>query len=122
MSTRVGTQYEGAVLAYLREHGTSAERLAKAGKNDEGDIVYLPHAVGPVVMELKVRRNQTTGLSLGSLYDEAVQEAQRYGKARRIVGRVFPALVVKRVRKSVAQSFVVLSLEDFVEIVENCCE
>jgi Holliday junction resolvase len=119
VTTRVGTQYEAAVLAYLREHGTSAERLAKAGKNDEGDLVYLPPSSRPVVMELKVRRNQTTGLSLGSLHDEAVVEAERYGQARSLNDGAIPALVVKRVRKSVARSFVVLSLEDFVEIMES---
>lgn len=107
-----GTKFETDVLKYLRADGHDVERLARKGKLDEGDIV-ISHPSGDVVLELKVRRNQTTPLSLGSLYDEAVVEAGRYAKARNTGGGEFPALIIKRNRKGIGQSFVVLDLEDF---------
>lgn len=116
MSTRVGTRFETDVLQWHRDNGEPIERLAKAGKNDEGDLARTANFNDVVVMELKVRRDATTGLSLGQLHDEAAIEAERFTKARRLPKPAVPALVLKRVRKGIGKSFVVLSLEDFVTL------
>jgi Holliday junction resolvase len=36
-----GTQFETDVMKYLRSLGHFVERLAKAGANDEGDLVCI---------------------------------------------------------------------------------
>lgn len=93
----------------------NAERLAKAGSNDEGDLVF--HADGDlaVVLELKVRRDKTTQLSLGSWLSEAEVEAANYGTARSLPVAPIPALLVKRSNRPLDESFVVLRLKDFVQ-------
>lgn len=112
---RAGAQFETDVLRWLREKGMNAERLAKAGSNDEGDLVF--HADGglSVVMELKVRRDKTSQLSLGAWHMEAVAEAENYATARGLDVVPVPALLVKRSGKSLDESFVVLRLKDFVQ-------
>ncbi len=113
---RAGTQFETDTLTYLRERGIHAERLAKAGKNDEGDLVIeLPSGV-EVVLELKVRRSKTTQLSLGTFFREAVKEAQRFSFNRRRLRSAIPSVLVKRSNQPIGESFVVLRLEDFIKL------
>lgn len=112
---RAGAQFETDVLRWLREKGMNAERLAKAGSNDEGDLVF--HADGDlsVVLELKVRRDKTTQLSLGSYLAEAMAEARNYATARSLAVEPIPAVLVKRSNKPLEEAFVVLRLKDFVQ-------
>lgn len=111
---RAGARFEIETLQWLREHGMQAERLAKAGSLDEGDIVFHDGADLSVVLELKVRRDRTTGLSLGTFVNEAVVEAEHYTQARNLRVPAVPAVLVKRVGKPIGEAFVVLQLKDFV--------
>lgn len=111
---RAGAQFETDVLHYLREKGFDAERLAKAGSLDEGDIVFRDDADVLVVMELKVRRDKNTQLSLGSYLGEAASEADHYAAARGLADVPLPAVLIKRSNKPLDESFVVLRLKDFV--------
>lgn len=115
-ASRAGAKFETDVLQYIRDQGYSAERLAKAGKNDEGDIVLGPASGHPVVFEAKVRRDKTTGLSLGTFMVEASKEAERYGRARLLRSDPMAAVVLKKVQASIADSYVVLRLEDFLKM------
>lgn len=110
---RAGAKYETDVLLYLRQIGLTAERLAKAGKNDEGDIVFTSEDM-TVVMELKVRRDRNSALSLGAWLAEAELEAQHYADARNI-STPLPVLLVKRPNKGIGDSFVVMKLGDFID-------
>src|SRR5258708_3601305 len=112
---RAGSTFETDVLRWLRERGMNAERLAKAGSLDEGDIVFHADADMSVVMELKVRRDKTTGLSLGTFVGEAVLEAGHYTTARSLRVPAIPAVLIKRVNKPIGEAYVVLRLKDFVQ-------
>src|SRR5882724_11962604 len=81
---RAGAEFEVSVLRWLRERGMNAERLAKAGSLDEGDIVFHADEHLSVVLELKVRREKTTQLSLGAWLAEAAEEASHYATARNL--------------------------------------
>jgi Holliday junction resolvase len=119
MSTRasqVGSQFETDSLTYLRERGVHAERLAKAGKNDEGDLVVVLPSGNEVVLELKVRRSKTNQLSLGTFLREAVVEAARFAFARSRFRPPIPAVLIKRSNHPIGESYVVLRLEDFIKL------
>jgi hypothetical protein len=111
---RAGSKFETDVLAYLRERGLDAERLAKAGSLDEGDIVLRDGDGATFCAELKARRDKNSSLSLGAWLGEAELEAGHYAAARGLPDTPLPILVVKRPGKPIAQAFVVMSLEDFV--------
>jgi len=92
----------------------SAERLAKAGSLDEGDLVMTADDL-VVVFEQKVRREKTTQLSLGTFMAEAVVEAGHYSTARSLAVPAIPAVLIKRSNKPIGDSFVLLRLSDFVQ-------
>lgn len=112
---RAGAQFETDVLRWLREKGMNAERLARAGSNDEGDLVFHADDGLSVVLELKVRRDKTSQLSLGTYMSEAATEAANYATARGLVVPPIPAVLVKRSNKPLDDAFVVLRLKDFVQ-------
>ena len=74
---RKGAQFETDVMRWLRSAGALCERLVKAGKNDEGDLVAI---VGgkQYILELKNRKT----ISLPEFWREAEIEAENYAKAR----------------------------------------
>jgi len=113
---RVGSKFETDVLGYLRANGVGAERLAKAGSNDEGDLAL---GGGEFVAELKARRDAKTSLNLRAWLEEAIRESESYRKARNLHKRPCPILVVKNPNHSIAKSFVVMYLEDFISGEEN---
>lgn len=111
-SKRVGSKFETDVVTYLRTNNLVAERLAKAGSNDEGDIVV---GSGEFIFELKARRDAKSSLSLGSWLEEARREAEHYRLARNLQSSPIPVLICKNPRKSIGKSFVVMYLEDFID-------
>lgn len=110
---RAGAQFETDVVGYLRERGLSADRLAKAGKLDEGDVVFEADNI-VVVAELKVRRDKNSALNLGAWLAEAEVEGKHYAAARNLLNEPLTVLIVKRPNKGIGQAFVVLTLEDFI--------
>lgn len=111
---RAGSQFEVDVLHWLRSRGMTAERLAKAGSLDEGDLVMTADDL-TVVFELKVRRSKTDQLSLGTFMAEAVKEAENYSTARSLAVPAIPAVLIKRSNKPLDETFVLLRLRDFVQ-------
>lgn len=98
------------MLKWLRGKGILAERMAKAGADDEGDIVCII-AGQPYVFELKA----TARLDLPQFWREAEVEAANYAKARGL-SQVPPTyVIVKRRNASVEQAWVVQTLEKWTE-------
>lgn len=115
MSDPLGTRFETEVLRYLRDNGIAVERLAKAGKNDEGDLVISDANGDLIVAELKARRSKTNPLNLGGWLAEAEREAAAYAEARGSKLRPRPVLIAKRSGKGVKDAFVVMRLETFID-------
>jgi Holliday junction resolvase len=105
-----GSQFETDVMKWLRKAGVIAERLSKAGANDEGDIVTVI-AGETYILELKNRQT----LSLPQFWREAQVEALNYAKARGL-GEVPPAyVIVKRRNASIDQAWVIQDLAQWLE-------
>jgi len=112
---QAGTKFESDLVAYLRGERLPAERLARTGAKDEGDV-SLAKGGWTFILEAKARREKTTPLSIGAWLAEAHVEAENYAKAREFhVEDVTGILVVKRPNKSIGQSYVIMTLDDFLE-------
>ena len=103
---RKGTAFESAVVAHLKAQGIPARRVAQTGAVDTGDI----HGVSPFVLQCKAYKNVTDGLR------EGIEGAQRQAVA---AGEPYGAAVVKRPRKSIADAYVVLTLDDFARLLSD---
>jgi Holliday junction resolvase len=101
-----GSAYEREVAAYFRENGfPQADRRYGAGiQYDKGDLVGIP--------DVTVECKNHASIDLAKFTDEAIVEAvnarTKYGVA-----------VIKRRRKSVADSYVVLTLAQFTELLKE---
>jgi hypothetical protein len=111
-----GTTFEVDLVSHLRERGHQAERLARTGAKDEGDVALIDWHYCTVVIEAKARREKTTPLSIGAWLAEAHVEAENYRAARSLPWPTLPVLVVKRPNKPIGQSYVILTLDDFLGI------
>ena len=105
-----GTKFESDVVKYLRKLGHFAERLAKAGANDEGDIVTII-AGQTYILECKNRKS----MNLPQFWSEAKTEAANYAKARGQVVAPPAFVIVKRRSASIEQAWVVQPLEKWIE-------
>lgn len=112
---RVGTDFEVDLLGYLREAGHRAERLARSGSNDEGDIWLEDDFGRGFTIEAKARRDRNSSLNLHAWLGEAEREAANYARARNLPSSPVPVLVVKNPRHKIEDSFVVLRLKDFID-------
>ena len=104
-----GSKFETDVMKYLRKLGHFAERLAKAGANDEGDIVTII-AGQTYILECKNRKS----LDLPQFWAEAQVEAANYAKARGLVVEPPAFVIVKRRRGSIEDAWVIQTLEKWV--------
>ena len=104
-----GSKFETDVMKYLRALGHFAERLAKAGASDEGDIVTII-AGQTYILECKNRKK----LDLPTFWAEAEKEAKNYAKARGLPGSPPAFVIVKRRNASTEQAWVVQPLEQWV--------
>jgi Holliday junction resolvase len=105
-----GSKFETDVMKYLRKLGHFAERLAKAGSNDEGDLVVII-AGQTYILECKNRKK----LDLPAFWDEAQTEARNYAKARGIVAVPPAFVIVKRRNKGIEDAWVIQPLEKWIE-------
>jgi Holliday junction resolvase len=103
-----GSKFETDVMKHLRKLGHFAERLAKAGANDEGDIVTII-AGQTYILECKNRKS----LNLPAFWDEAQVEAKNYAKARGMVASPLAFVIVKRRQHGVEKAWVVQDLEQW---------
>jgi hypothetical protein len=109
-----GSKFETDVMKYLRKLGHFAERLAKAGANDEGDIVTII-AGQTYILECKNRKS----LDLPQFWAEAQTEAANYAKARGLVVEPPAFVIVKRRRGSIEDAWVIQNLEEWVNGLSN---
>jgi Holliday junction resolvase len=103
-----GSKFETDVMKYLRKLGHFAERLAKAGSNDEGDIVTII-AGQTYILECKNRKS----LNLPAFWDEAQVEAKNYAKARGMVATPPAFVIVKRRQHGVEKAWVIQDLDQW---------
>jgi Holliday junction resolvase len=105
-----GSKFETDVMKYLRKLGHFAERLAKAGSSDEGDIVCMI-AGETYILECKNRKK----LNLPAFWDEAQVEAKNYAKARGLSVLPLSFVIVKRRNSKIEDAWVITSLEKWIE-------
>jgi|SRR5690625_3191725 len=98
-----GTAFESAVVAYLREQGIDAVRVAQTGVKDTGDI----HA-GNYVFEAKNVRS----IDLASFTDQAERERENAGKQ-------YGVAIVKRRSHGTAKGYAVMTLETLARIMKE---
>ena len=105
-----GSKFETDVMKFLRSLGHFAERLAKAGASDEGDIVTII-AGQTYILECKNRKR----IDLPTFWEEAEKEAKNYAKARGQVVAPPAFVIVKRRHASIEKAWVIQPLEKWVE-------
>ena len=104
-----GSKFETDVMKYLRKLGHFAERLAKAGSNDEGDIVTII-AGQTYILECKNRKS----INLPQFWAEAQTEAANSAKARGLPVTPPAFVIVKRRNASIADAWVIQPLSEWV--------
>lgn len=102
MSRAKGTQFETAVVGYLRDRGIPCWRAPRWGARDQGDVVGVPGWT----FEIKNRRE----IDLGTFMREAEVEAANAETDRY-------ALIVKRRQKHVSEAYAVVPLRLLVELI-----
>ena len=105
-----GSKFETDIMKYLRKLGHFAERLAKAGASDEGDIVTII-AGQTYILECKNRKK----IDLPAFWDEAQVETKNYAKARGLSVEPPAFVIVKRRNKGIEDAWVIQSLEKWIE-------
>jgi Holliday junction resolvase len=105
---RKGAQFETDVMRWLRSAGALCERLVKAGKNDEGDLVAI---VGgkQYILELKNRKT----ISLPEFWREAEVEAENYAKARGLAEVPLHYIILKRRNAGIEKAWVIQDLQQW---------
>lgn len=107
---RKGSGWEIDFLKLFRTLGIWVERLTKAGKNDEGDIVAVI-AGKTYIFELKnVQR-----MDLPQFWREAEVEAVNYAKARNLPEVPLHYVVVKRRNASANKAWVIQDLDQWIK-------
>lgn len=104
-----GTAFELAVRRFLLDHEIDAYKPAEQGLEDSGDI----HGVTPFVVQAKDWQN-VTGAINAALHGAA--------KQKKVAGETYGAAIVARRGRPVREAYVVLSMEDFVDIVHDLRE
>jgi hypothetical protein len=105
---RKGAQFETDVMRWLRTAGALCERLVKAGKNDEGDLVAVI-AGEQYILELKNRKT----ISLPEFWREAEVEAENYAKARGLSEVPLHYIILKRRNAGIEKAWVIQDLQQW---------
>ena len=104
-----GSKFETDVMKFLRGLGHFAERLAKAGASDEGDIVCII-AGQTYILECKNRK----AMNLPQFWDEAKTEAKNYAKARGLTLPPPAFVIVKRRQHGIEKAWVIQDLDQWI--------
>jgi hypothetical protein len=109
-----GATYETDIKDYFRGLGYDAERLARRGSKDEGDVVvradFINASIG--ILECKAP-GAGNAIDLSGWTKEAQTEAAHYAEARGLDrNAVLAAVLIKARGKSIADSYLVLRLGD----------
>jgi Holliday junction resolvase len=108
-----GATYESDLRNWFRTNGYDAERLARTGKRDEGDVVVRKDFLGSIgVIEAKAP-GAGNKIDLSGWTKEAQIEATHYAEARGLDRKsVLPAVLIKARGRSIADSYLVFRLGD----------
>jgi Holliday junction resolvase len=107
---RKGAQFETDVMRWLRKMGAVAERLVKAGANDEGDLVATVSGKS-YILELKNRKT----ISLPQFWREATVEAENYAKARGLEATPPAYIILKRRNAGIEDAWVIQNLDSWLK-------
>jgi Holliday junction resolvase len=109
-----GATYETDIKDYFRGLGYDAERLARRGSKDEGDVVVRSDFIGATIGILECKApGAGNAINLSGWQAESRVEAANYAEARNIdISDVLPAVVIKARGKAIADSYLVLRLGD----------
>lgn len=110
---RRGATFETELRDYFRTNNYDAERLARTGKLDEGDIVVRKDFLGSIgIIEAKAP-GANGRIDLSGWTKEAQVEAKNYATARNVDPEVvLPSVIIKARGKSIADSYLVFRLGD----------
>ena len=118
MTTRIshkarGAGYEVDIRDWFRARGYDAERLARAGAKDEGDVAVRADFLGSIgVIECKAP-GAGNGIDLSGWQKESQVEARHYAEARGLKKEdVLPAVIIKARGKSIDDAYLVFRLGD----------
>lgn len=108
-----GATYETDIKDWFRGNGYDAERLARTGARDEGDVVVRSDFLGSIgVLECKAP-GANGRIDLSGWTKEAQLEAVHYAEARGLSkDAILPAVVIKARGKSIEDSYLVFRLGD----------
>ena len=108
-----GANFETDIRDWFRNHGFDAERLARAGAKDEGDVVIKADFLGNIgILECKAP-GANGRVTLSGWTAEAQVEADHYAEARNLERKsILPAIVIKARGKSIDDAYLVLRLGD----------
>jgi len=108
-----GATFESDIRDWFRNHGFDAERLARAGARDEGDVVVKADFLGSIgIIECKAP-GANGKITLSGWTAEAQVEADHYAEARNIDrNAIMPAVIIKARGKSIDDAYLVLRLGD----------
>jgi len=108
-----GATYETDTKDWFRANGYDAERLARTGAKDEGDVVIRSDFLGSIgIIECKAP-GSGNAIDLSGWTREAQLEATHFAEARGL-GRneILAAVLIKARGKSISDSYLVLRLGD----------
>jgi hypothetical protein len=106
-----GATFETALRDWFRTKLFNAERLARTGKNDEGDV-YVQGNHYSFVLEAKAP-GASNRIDLSGWLKEAEVEAANYAKHRNLSEAPRPIVVIKARGKSIDDAYVVIRLKDY---------
>lgn len=108
-----GATYETDIKDWFRANGYDAERLARTGARDEGDVVVRSDFLGSIgILECKAP-GANGRIDLSGWTKEAQLEAKHYAEARELDrDAVLPAVLIKARGKSIEDSYLVFRLGD----------
>jgi hypothetical protein len=108
-----GASFETDIRDWFRTNGYDAERLARTGARDEGDVAVRSDFLGSIgVIECKAP-GAGNSIDLSGWSKEAQVEANHYATARGLPQEsVLAALIIKARGKPISESYLVFRLGD----------
>jgi hypothetical protein len=109
-----GATFETDIRDWFRANGYDAERLARTGAKDEGDVAVKADFLGASIGIIECKApGAGNAISLSGWTKEAQIEATHYAEARGLDREsILPAILIKARGKSIADSYLVLRLGD----------
>ena len=108
-----GATFETDIKDWFRANGYDAERLARTGAKDEGDVVVRADFLGNIgIIEAKAP-GESGRIDLSGWTKEAQTEATHYAESRGFQREaILAAVVIKARGKSISDAYLVLRLGD----------